>query len=272
MAFIGHIDILPMIPMNHISLFSGIGGFDLAGEMAGINPILQVELDDYPFSILEKRWPNVQKIRDVRNVENEIGTHKFDNGNLVITGGFPCQPFSIAGKRRGTEDNRFLWNEMLSVITRFRPAWVIGENVTGIISMALDEILFGMENNGYSVRVFVFPACSVGAPHKRERIFVVGHANRGGEHGPTVNDETSMLPGVYPDAAIKRLEGFEREGLYGEGNGFTDIYGGGWEIEPGICRMADGVSHRMDRLKCLGNAVVPQQVYPILKSISIING
>ena len=162
---------------THLSLFSGIGGLDLAAEMAGFETVGQCEWADYPSKILEKHWPDVPRWRDIRTLTKESFYEKTGLRTVdVLSGGFPCQPFSIAGKRRGTDDDRYLWPEMLRVIREIRPTWVIGENVPGIINMALDEVLSDLENENYTAQAFVVPACGVDAPHKRERVAIVAYA------------------------------------------------------------------------------------------------
>ena len=161
--------------MKHLSLFSGIGGLDLAAEMAGFATVGQCEWADYPTKVLEKHWPDVPRWRDIRTLTGESFYEKTGIRTVdVISGGFPCQPFSVAGKRRGKEDDRYLWPEMLRVISELRPTWVVGENVAGIVNMALDQVYSDLENEGYSVQALIIPACAVDAPHRRDRCAIVG--------------------------------------------------------------------------------------------------
>lgn len=240
--------------LTHLSLFSGIGGLDLAAEWAGFQTVGQCEWADYPTKVLEKHWPNVPRWRDIRTLTGEdfyarTGLRTVD----VVSGGFPCQPFSKAGKLEGKDDDRFLWPEMLRVIKELHPTWVVGENVANILNLALDDVLSDLEAAGYETRAFMVSARSVGALHLRERFAILAHANsdrrvtgaceasEGGRDGEQVHD-------VEPEGA--------------------DVCGGGhWRLESGICRVADGVSDWMDRVRCLGNAVVPQQFYPFFKAI-----
>ena len=165
------------MPLTHLSLFSGIGGLDLAAEMAGFETVGQCEWADFQTKVLEKHWPDVPRWRDIRTLTGDSFYEKTGLRTVdVISGGFPCQPFSVAGKHGGKEDDRYLWPEMLRVIRELRPTWVIGENVPGIVNMALDQVLSDLEDEGYSAQPFIIPACGVDAPHKRERVCIVAHA------------------------------------------------------------------------------------------------
>jgi DNA-cytosine methyltransferase len=148
--------------MKMLDLFSGIGGFSLAGGWAGFETVAFFETDPFCRKILKKHWPDVLKYMDIRDVSNP--------GHVdLITGGLPCQPFSIAGKRKGKDDARYLWPEFLRIISISKPTWVIAENVTGIVEMELDNILSDLEAENYKTQSFIIPACAANAPHRRDR-------------------------------------------------------------------------------------------------------
>ena len=247
--------------LTHLSLFSGIGGLDIAAEMAGIKTVGQCEWADFQTKVLEKHWPDVPRWRDIRTLTGEsfyerTGLRTVD----IISGGFPCQPFSLAGKRKGEDDDRYLWPEMLRVIREIRPTWIIGENVPGIVNLALDAVLSDLEGEGYEAQPFIIPACGVDAPHRRDRVCIVAHAgtrpclwwNRGNEHheadvvqgddnargiselcsrerredeSGTAGMADGISEGVYiadTDSEVKRMEGREDEQIC-RGGGITDI-------------------------------------------------
>lgn len=300
--------------LTHLSLFSGIGGLDLAAEMAGFRTVGQCEWADYPTKVLEKHWPDVPRWRDIRTLTGESFHEKTGMRTVdVISGGFPCQPFSVAGKRRGKEDDRYLWPEMLRVISELRPAWVVGENVAGIVNMALDTVLSDLENQGYTVQAFIIPACAVDAPHRRDRVCIVGwkrsacnlfYSNSESAEYKNIGksekgkQEQPRVGGLYTDVSDtdNGCRTLRRDGEFPaveETGGSRADHGGRaaeyvtwewrttqsglggmvdglpcWLDEPAIPRIATGIPDRANRLKCLGNAVVPQQFYPVFQAIS----
>ena len=361
--------------LTHLSLFSGIGGLDLAAEWAGIQTIGQCEWAEYPTKVLEKYWPDVPRWKDIKTLTGESFYDRTGRTTVdIISGGFPCQPFSVAGKQRGKEDDRYLWPEMVRVIKELRPTWVVGENVAGIVRMALPDILSELEACGYRTRAFLIPACAVEARHIRYRVAIVAYSDRSGQlyrqneikpaKGRKQTQRKSERCGEnvqYPDSTGRKEQYAsaepDKEGFTGwrcdEGNvcnatserlsdgsseplgrqrtqeqesersdsnvsnsdnrlrkwsnkevqtgrnatycsgtrerkrptqsvlgGVADGISSGmdgylnfiinhyWDNEPDIPRIATGIEHRVDRLKCLGNAVVPQQFYPIFKAIS----
>jgi len=305
-----------MNDLTHLDLFSGIGGFALAAGWAGFRTIQFVEIDAYCRSILKKYWPKVPTHDDIRTFkwaladsagsrrsrrglsagqgQEREGTPDIIGGGQVtlLTGGFPCQPFSVSGNRRGAADDRFLWPEMLRAISEVRPAWIIAENVPGIKSMefaqslsglatqgddeegglakytvVLDEICSQIERIGYEVQPIIIPACAVDAPHQRARVWIVGHAERGGRHridrggaGPKSQARRSELS----NPKVAGLEVRKRKGR--KEMGFIRVCR--WPTEPDVGRVAYGIPARVDRIKALGNAIVPQVAYQIIKGIA----
>lgn len=177
--------------MIHASLFSGIGGFDLAAEWAGWTNAFNCEIDPFCRRVLKYHFPDAEQYEDIRTADFTIWRDRID----VLTGGFPCQPFSLAGKRKGTEDDRYLWPEMLRVIRTVRPRWVVGENVFGIVNwsegMVFDKVCSDLEAAGYEVQPYIIPACGVGAPHRRDRCWFVAHRTDAGSESLSERQEQS---------------------------------------------------------------------------------
>ena len=303
------------------SLFTGIGGIDLGLERAGMSIGWHAEVDSYCCRVLRKHWPDVPNLGDVRTINWENVPHVD-----VIAGGYPCQPFSLAGARGGTDDPRHLWPVMANAIRQLRPRFALLENVAGHLSMGFGDVLGELAEIGYDAEWDCVPAAAVGAPHRRDRVFVIAYPNRHGEptsaqHGKTSGDVATDPDGgglrgkpqqagsagtsepepngahrnvSDPDGAglteavsgrprtaraiadhnggfrsvanparehgnrrgkrwpVPRPETFERT----TGRGSSDW--AGWAVEPDVGRVAYGVPHRVDRLRALGNAVVPQ--------------
>ena len=191
-----------------LDLFSGIGGFSLALESTGhFQTIGFVENDEYCQAVLQHHFPEVPILGDIKNVTKETVPTRPD----VICGGFPCQPFSVAGDQRAKDDPRHLWPEMLRIIKEQKPTWVVGENVSGLVKLGLDEILDEMEDQGYSTRTFNIPAFSVGAPHQRQRLWIIGHLGDPEHNGsPTPERQRGLLK--QPEEPKKQISIWELEG------------------------------------------------------------
>jgi DNA (cytosine-5)-methyltransferase 1 len=279
--------------MNHLGLFEGIGGFSLAARWMGWHTKAWVEINPFCQKVLKKNFPEVQGYADIKEFD---GT-KYRGTIDIITGGFPCQPFSIAGKRKGKEDDRYLWPEMLRVIREVRPSFIVGENVTGIIGMALEQVLTSLEAEEYNTETFIIPACAVNAPHRRDRLWIIAYTNYNGSHGAengqgniegNYNNTTWENPikqskgysnktarKVITNTKIKRLSEWNAESFQHKTHSTTERYTciPGWKnfpTKPGVCGRNDGIPNRVDRLKGLGNAIVPQVALQIFKSIDSI--
>ena len=313
--------------ITHGSLFSGIGGFDLAAQWNEWENIFQCEKDEWCRKVLAKNFQNTNRFEDIK----EFNAKKYNGTIDVISGGFPCQPFSVAGQRKGKADDRYLWAEMLRIINEVQPKFVVGENVTGIIGMALDTVLSDLEAQGYTTETYIIPACSKNAWHRRNRVWIVAYTNsigwaneqkengqplhNGNRNGSTkeqsrrkqqrrTGEPGSILSNTESNLSNERENGNDKEqreiqlqtggsnslsadtngigwenGIHGQkqrgetsefGNSYTEQYRNYWETEPELGRVVDGLSGRVDRLKGLGNAIVPQVAYEIFNAIDFV--
>lgn len=280
--------------MNHASLFSGIGGFDLAARWHGWKNVLQCELDPFCQRVLRKHFPESHLHGDIKTLTGGGWRGKVD----IISGGFPCQPFSLAGERRGENDDRFLWPQMLRVISEIAPTWVVAENVPGILSinngLVLEQVYTDLETAGYETAPpLQIPACAVQADHRRDRIWIVAHAKRsdakrtsqfdegeGEEEGIQKRNEVSESSEPNhlrsgSDNRSKRTQGgifqeisrLQRLSWREDGRVYAEFRGRRYLSTPVLCRNYDGIPYGMDRVKSCGNAIVPQVAYQIFKSI-----
>jgi DNA (cytosine-5)-methyltransferase 1 len=296
--------------LTHGSLFHGIGGFALAARWCGIPTIWECEIDEYCHKLSKQNFPEIKtRYRNIRSMLDE--ETKIDPVS-IISGGFPCQPFSAAGKRGGQEDDRYLWPETIEVIKKVRPPWVILENVPGIINMALPAVLADLENAGYQHETFIVPALSVGAYHRRDRIWIIAHSDS--DRKKRDKSENWKRSGAMENSSNftnadsrKRSQRGVHNGMGGQqqsiqGKDISDTVRGGhsqpthtgrisrkiegkpgekgieydgihaapriqWPTQPPICGRTNGVSDRMDRIKALGNAIVPQIALEIFRTI-----
>ncbi len=261
--------------MRVLDLFSGIGGFSLGLEWAGMTTVAFCEIDDKCRQVLTKHWPDVPQYTDIKTLTAEQLRNDGIGPIDLICGGYPCQPFSTAGKRKGADDDRHLWPEFFRLVKELRPAWVIGENVAGHITMGLDSVLADLESESYACQPFVIPACAVGAYHRRDRVWIVANSTserrrEAREHsgGPpkrttgsgqasidVAHSDKEYVPGWFRGGAIS-----ENGSIPGERSArLQDLRNGRcWPTEPPVGRVATGVPGRVDRLKQLGNSVVPQ--------------
>jgi DNA (cytosine-5)-methyltransferase 1 len=219
--------------VKFVSLFAGIGGLDLGLERAGHECILQVEIDPFCQKVLAKHWPAVRRIADVRDV-----TAEDCEGADMIVGGFPCQPVSTAGRRLGQDDERWLWPEYERILGLVRPRVALVENVSGLFTRGFDDVITGLAALGYDAEWDAVSACSMGAPHMRRRVFIVAYAAGVGSPRPWITRSDGAPHSDWE--ASHAVDAIRARAL------------------PVVCGEDHGVSARMDRLRSLGNAVVPQ--------------
>jgi DNA (cytosine-5)-methyltransferase 1 len=286
--------------LQHLDLFSGIGGFSLGLEATGgFETKAFCDIEKYPRQVLQKHWPHVKQYEDIKELNYERLKADGIDSIDIITGGYPCQPFSIAGRQKGEQDPRHLWPEYFRLVKELRPTWVIGENVSGHIKLGLDTVIEDLESEDYSVRPFSISASSIGANHQRERIWILAHSRRSqwpraelrGENENETRQENAnqferSSSTSEVDVANTNDERLQRQ--WQSRNQFTPRFNssresseegqrtvgqGWWESEPNMGRVAHGIPKRVDRLKSLGNSLVPQIPYYIGKTIlEVMNG
>ena len=288
--------------MTHGSLFSGIGGFDLAAEWMGWDNIFHCEWNPFGQKVLKHHFPKSISYNDITKTDFSIHEGNID----ILTGGFPCQPYSSAGKRLGKADERHLFPEMLRAIKEIKPRYIVGENVRGLVSwgggVVFNEVCDDLEREGYAVQPFLIPAASVGAPHQRQRIWFVAHSNDKGRSGKfgEVQKENGKISERYNDAELGNADigvgnnpnicGISRHGgeckdIQFQTNQFNANNSKrqpimGWEKFPTVspvCGGDDGLPRELDNItfskwrkesiKAYGNAIVPQVAYQIFKAI-----
>lgn len=248
--------------MNALSLFSGIGGLDIAAEWAGFKTVAFCERDEFCQKVLRKHWPDVRIYDDVRTLDTR-DLPKIE----LLHGGYPCQPFSTAGNRRGEADERHMWPHMLRIVREIKPRWVVGENVKGHITLGLDTVCNDLEGEGYAVRAICIPACAIGAVHRRERVFILAHAAGDGRNEGATSGSDAPSDGESAERQDEDCQHEGRGGLRLE----LDWRGreiGGWGVEPPEIRVDARLPNRVDRNRAVGNSVSPQQAYPIFAAIA----
>lgn len=298
-----------MPSLTHGSLFSGIGGFDLAAEWMGWENEFHCEWNPFGQKILKHYWPNAKTYEDITKTDFTIHRGTID----VLSGGFPCQPYSSAGKRKGKEDERHLWPEMLRAIREIQPTWVVGENVRGLTNwnggMVFDEVQADLENEGYEVTPFLLPACAVNAPHRRDRIWFVAYANKCSKRSPGESGEIESNRSKNDDEqssrrkqteqhtgcsdVLRNVTDTERIGQSRSGRAQKQMRSktdrewktswayddGRWPTQSPICNGNDGIPSELDgitvskwrqeSIKGGGNAIVPQVAFQIFKAIAL---
>jgi len=284
--------------MTHASLFSGIGGFDLAAQWMGWENVFHCEYDPFCQKVLNHHFPNSKLYKDVRTFDATAYAGRID----ILTGGFPCQPFSTAGKRLGTEDNRHLFPEMLRIIREIKPRYVVGENVSGLLNwsggLVFSEICSNLEAEGYEVTPYILPACGKNAPHRRDRIWFIAHSNECNDRrAPRQNESEGSEERLQERHEVR--ESIKSSEIFRAATHTDSWREESQRIDPGvgrerkpiqrdrfwafptehpICRGDDGFSKELDSitfpkwrkesLKCYGNAIVPQVAHEIFKAIN----
>ena len=285
--------------LRHLDLFSGLGGFSLGLEATGgFETVAFCDIEKFSRKVLKKHWPNVKQYKDIKELTYEQIKEDTLAPIDIVTGGYPCQPFSIAGSQRGEKDTRHLWPDMFRIVKECKPTWVIGENVSGHIKLGLDTVLQDLESEGYSVRAFSISASSIGANHQRERVWIVAHSNLENtrQHGRRIestwdtesigsraseetewssdsnkingSSEGASIVGESSDTNSQGLQGRRSEQqLRKDETERPTSWDSWWESEPSVGRVANGIPHRVDRLKGLGNSLVPAIPYAIGRAI-----
>lgn len=250
--------------LTHLSLFSGIGGMDLAAEMAGFKTIGQCEFADFPNEILKKHWPNIPRWRDVRELTGESFRAKTNGCTpTVVSGGFPCQPHSLAGKRMASDDERDLWGELLRVFRETDAKWLVGENVPGLLTSEngrfFGRVLRDLAEMGCSAWWYCFPAYSCGAKFAGERISIV--ATTDSERWRSMVKEQKARPDIKFQKMLESWQARQNDIL---------PHPKRLELKSGsrLERNDDGIPRGLDRLKAYGNAVNPYQFYPVYAAIA----
>lgn len=300
--------------MRMIDLFSGIGGFALAATWVWgteLEIVSFVEIDEFCQKVLNKNFSGVPICGDIREFEAK----KYRGTVDIISGGFPCQPYSIAGKQGGKEDDRDLWPEMFRIIQEAKPTWVVGENVANFINMELERSIADLEGENYEVQTFIIPALSVGAPHKRNRVWIIANSNSNGQQKTSKFEEGCNADKINPSepkiesptntnmsgsSRLRKISGkiqkesqirngvsecnspstntqserLERWAKENTNEKILQSERGSWsknwhEVATEFCRVDDGVSNRVDRLKGLGNAIVPQVAETIFNKLKL---
>ena len=281
--------------MNVLDLFSGIGGFSLGLERAGFKTVAFCEIDKKCHLVLKKHWPNVPIFDDVKNLKGDDINEKIE----IICGGFPCQDISFAGKGAGIKGERSgLWQEFHRLIKEIKPKYAIIENVSALRSRGLEDVLRSLAEIGYDAQWHCIPACAIGAPHRRDRIWIIAYPNDEKQHASPLDAKMEKSSEFMADSDDTRNRTFKLDNLLdgakdikeresvsfyrasGCGSDVSSVitrrieeelashrYASRWEIESDICRVANGISARVDRIKQLGNSIVPQLAELIGSSI-----